>query len=93
MTIFAAPRSQQVGAKLRMSCLTEPLGSSGPAARILFKPSRRPAGANPVLSLMKAELPWVGESAYEFAYDMKNIAAWALHSASPLRAASGKKGA
>jgi hypothetical protein len=53
-------------------------------------PGRRFAGANPVLSLMKGELPRVGESAY----DVKNSAACGLcFPANPLRSASGKKGA
>jgi hypothetical protein len=39
-------------------------GSSGPAARVQFKPARRLAGANPVLSLMKAELPRAAKVAY-----------------------------
>jgi hypothetical protein len=60
------------------------------AARGPFKPARRLASANAVLSLMKGELPGAGE----LAYFMKNIAACGLcFPASPFRSASGKKGA
>jgi hypothetical protein len=65
-------------------------GLSSPGALVQFKPARRLAGTNPLLSLMKGELPRGGE----LAYFMKNIAARGLcFPASPLRSASGTKGA
>jgi hypothetical protein len=63
-------------------------GSSGPAARVQFKPARRHAGANPVLSLMKAELP----RAANWPIMWKILVVCGLcFPASPLRSASGPK--